>query len=417
MSLGVITYLRGTLATCQRRPDVVSRQVSVWPFEAMVQDDATDALTEGEVKPSAITGEEATDATAEKNAERNAQAEKNMKVAAIFTETYEPTAADPVSRVRAREKSGVEGASSFGYATFAAGERFESLNARRKAHLLDRCHALEQAQRMPLARVNKIVKIKPALQVCVSPKSGSSSWRKLKKKLRARRMVSRRPLTALSVRHPLARLKSAYRDKFLDGNPVSKYDSAWRAKTQSNQSWKYRWEAYWLPALISRGDIQPSPWLRDRRKKMLTVSNPCMQTLFSIHGIANKMGQEYRSQMGTYVKRFMKASFSFEDFLRHILWCRDHGILDHHWAPQSCLCNVCKKQYDFILHTESVTQESKHALAAAGITPNLYINTQHSTKSVIKDSGASYFDRVNNDTLWEILQLYKNDLDLFGYEL
>ncbi|XP_047492396.1 uncharacterized protein LOC125041462 isoform X1 [Penaeus chinensis] len=304
------------------------------PLEAIVQGDATDALTEGEVKPSARPGEEATVATAEKNAERNAHAEKNMKEVATFTATYEPTTADPVSRVRAREKSGVEGASSFGYATLAAGERFESLNARRKAHLLDRCHALEQAQRMPFARGNRIINVKPVLQVCVSPKSGSSSWRKLKKQLRARRLVSRRPLTALSVRHPLARLKSAYRDKFLNGNPVSKYDSTWRAKTQSKQSWKYRWKAYWLPALISRGDIQPSPWLRDRQKKMLRVSNPCMQTLFSTHSLANKMGLEYRSQMGTYVQRFMKASFSFEDFLRHILWCRDHGIMDNHWAPQ-----------------------------------------------------------------------------------
>ncbi|XP_047492397.1 uncharacterized protein LOC125041462 isoform X2 [Penaeus chinensis] len=181
------------------------------PLEAIVQGDATDALTEGEVKPSARPGEEATVATAEKNAERNAHAEKNMKEVATFTATYEPTTADPVSRVRAREKSGVEGASSFGYATLAAGERFESLNARRKAHLLDRCHALEQAQRMPFARGNRIINVKPVLQVCVSPKSGSSSWRKLKKQLRARRLVSRRPLTALSVRHPLARLKSAYR--------------------------------------------------------------------------------------------------------------------------------------------------------------------------------------------------------------
>lgn len=133
----------------------------------MVQEDAPDAVTGVEVKPSAIPGKEATDATAEKNSEKNAQAEKKMKEEAPLTE---PTRADPVTRVRAREKSGVEGASSFGYATLAAGERFESLNARRKAHLLDRCHALEQAQRMPLARGNRIMKIKPVLQVCVSPK-------------------------------------------------------------------------------------------------------------------------------------------------------------------------------------------------------------------------------------------------------
>ncbi|XP_069998908.1 uncharacterized protein [Penaeus vannamei] len=347
--------------------------------------------------------------------------EKDIEEDVTFTETSEPTTADPVARVRAREESGVEGASAFGYTTLAEGERFESLNARRKAHLLDRCQALRQDQRMPRARVNRIVAIKPILQVCVSPKSGSSSWRKLKRKLRSkarsrRSSSSRRPVNALSVRHPLTRLKSAYRDKFLDGIPISNYDSAWRAKTQSNQSWKYRWEAYWLPALISRGDIPPSSWLRARRMEMLTVSNPCTQTMFSNHGLSKRMGVEYRSQMSTLLQRFRKASFSFEDFLRHILWSRDHGILDYHWAPQTCLCDACARQYDFILHTESVSQESKYMFADAGVRRSIYINTQHSTRKIAKGSGASYFDRVDNNTLWEILQLYKNDFDLFGYE-
>ncbi|XP_042868452.1 uncharacterized protein LOC122250845 [Penaeus japonicus] len=226
-----------------------------------------------------------------------------------------------------------------------------------------------------------------------------------------------RLLTVLSVRHPLSRLTSAYRDKFLGGKPISRYDASWRAETQSEQSWKYRWEAYWLPALISRGDIQPSSWLKLRRVKMLTVSDPCTQTMFSNHGLAKRMNQDYQSQMNKYIDRFKGSSFSFEDFLRHILWSRDHGILDYHWAPQTCLCDMCTKRYDFILHTESATQESKHVFAAAGSKRQLSVSNLHSTKAVSESSREVYFDRVADRTLSEILHLYWNDFELFGYEI
>lgn len=75
-----------------------------------------------------------------------------------------------VSRVKSKSTNGTTGASFLGYATLAAGERFESLNARRKMFLLERCQALSKAQMMPRAKVNRIIKIKSVLKICVSPK-------------------------------------------------------------------------------------------------------------------------------------------------------------------------------------------------------------------------------------------------------
>ncbi|ROT74880.1 hypothetical protein C7M84_006637 [Penaeus vannamei] len=108
---------------------------------------------------------------------------------------------------------------------------------------------------------------------------GSSSWRRLLPGLSTKLSAGERRVSIVSVRHPLSRLVSAYRDKYLNGAPISAYDSAWRAATSSGQAWETRWASFWLPALVSRGDIAPSPWLSERFESVRNVSNPCKLSL------------------------------------------------------------------------------------------------------------------------------------------
>ncbi|MPC43953.1 Huntingtin [Portunus trituberculatus] len=82
---------------------------------------------------------------------------------------------------------------------------------------------------------------------------GSSSFRRVCNEIKDLIPATHQPVEVMIVRHPLARLASAYRDKFLNGNPIHKYNKKWRNITQSIQSWNSRFLTYWMPALISTG--------------------------------------------------------------------------------------------------------------------------------------------------------------------
>ncbi|CAL4152817.1 unnamed protein product, partial [Meganyctiphanes norvegica] len=99
-------------------------------------------------------------------------------------------------------------------------------------------------------------------KVCKVPKAGSTSWRMMSNNLRKQRIFPPDYVNIIAVRHPFERLLSAYKDKFLGGESISKYDEAWRSSSGSGESWNIRWRKYWLPALVSNGRIEMSPVLK-----------------------------------------------------------------------------------------------------------------------------------------------------------
>ncbi|XP_042883639.1 uncharacterized protein LOC122260443 [Penaeus japonicus] len=289
---------------------------------------------------------------------------------------------------------------------------FASVNLQRHLHLRERCAALnaDPWYRMDYMQMSRF------LDVCVSPKCGSSSWRRLLPQLSSKWSAGQQRVSIVSVRHPLTRLVSAYRDKFLNGAPISAYDSTWKAATKSGQPWETRWALFWLPALVSRGDVKPSLWLsKDRFDSVRNVSNPCKLSLLFDAGNLEEALRPYQEDVGRYKERFYNASFSFPDFLRHVLWSRDHGILDRHWTPQTCICNPCGEKYDYIIHMENIERETRHVFDDIGIDPGVNIGNFHVTKGALRVSDEDYFRDVANDTMVEILRLFSQDFDLFGY--
>lgn len=131
--------------------------------------------------------------------------------------------------------------------------------------------------------------------------------------------------------------------------------------------------------------------------------------------VAHQIERDYRVNMEKYIGLFSNVTFSFRDFLLHVLWTFDHSIMDHHWAPQSCLCDPCGQHYDYLLHLENIRQEVRHVLDDMGVPQDVQIGSDHNTKKALRVSENGYFDAIEKDIMNRLYLLYKNDFDLFAY--
>lgn len=134
--------------------------------------------------------------------------------------------------------------------------------------------------------------------------------------------------------------------------------------------------------------------------------------------------EAYGSEIETLKKQYEHASFNFVEFVNHVLWTKKMGLTDHHWVPQSELCNVCNKKYKYIMKLDSINEEFPFFLEEVGyqrakhpLPP--FIETHNSTKKgfVKKASYIDYYRNVPLDIMNKILDLYKYDFLLFGFSI
>lgn len=143
------------------------------------------------------------------------------------------------------------------------------------------------------------------------------------------------------------------------------------------------------------------------------VFQPCELTLKWYKDFAPQIEKDYRHNMDENLSRFKETTFTFQDFLHHVLWTYDHGIMDHHWAPQTCLCDPCKQNYDFILRFESIGEEAKHVFERLGV--GSYEQVRSFETSHLDHEDTRYFDAITDETMKRIFILYWTDFDLYGY--
>lgn len=116
---------------------------------------------------------------------------------------------------------------------------------------------------------------------------------------------------------------------------------------------------------------------------------------------------------------YANASFSFEDFLRFVVWEKDQGVLDLHWTPYVDICFPCRENYDYILHLETVSEEAKVLLRDIGYPQDAKLTVEHRIKGISEDlsaSDAKYFEKIPAQLLEKIVSIYEADFDLFGYK-
>ncbi|CAL4197225.1 unnamed protein product, partial [Meganyctiphanes norvegica] len=83
-------------------------------------------------------------------------------------------------------------------------------------------------------------------RVCKHYKAGYSTWKTTARKLKKQKRKVKSKSWIITVRHPLARLLSAWKDKYLGGLPLSMFDEAWRRETNTVETRMHRWARYWM---------------------------------------------------------------------------------------------------------------------------------------------------------------------------
>lgn len=117
--------------------------------------------------------------------------------------------------------------------------------------------------------------------------------------------------------------------------------------------------------------------------------------------------------------RYGNVSFSFNEFLEFVVWSNDLGVLDSHWTPCTELCVPCRQDYQYILHLETIAQESEVLLQDVGYPQEFRLPAKHRTKehaNVTDSDDLAYFKNVPKDLMERILKIYEFDFDVFGYK-
>ncbi|XP_063594838.1 carbohydrate sulfotransferase 11-like [Penaeus indicus] len=182
----------------------------------------------------------------------------------------------------------------------------------------------------------------------------------------------------MTVRHPLERLVSAFRDKFQDGRAVE--------KAQSDGHMRY----FWKPAMV-----------------------------------ALKKG---RNEEG-------KLQITFHEFLQYVVKEQRSSAGDPHWMRLYRLCSVCGIDFPFVMRLETYTDDLAFLVRNLGIAEvnplerrhSLYSDTPYDASTrlsidtepaiSIKNSTLKYYLDVPPNLLASVLDIYKIDMEMFHYEV
>ncbi|KAK4301035.1 hypothetical protein Pmani_026800 [Petrolisthes manimaculis] len=280
----------------------------------------------------------------------------------------------------------------------------------RAQYVRQQCQVLSLIQRegkggdhmkLPISSV-KSLGTKKILNVCVAPSRCQDSWRRLGRK--AKSLISLKTSTPIpsvvSVQHPLARLASCYRSKYMNGRPISEFASLQKA----TKKWLETWRAFWLPALISNNKIDYAPFNSSLQQLHKNQTQPSHTIL------VNMVTEAYRDQETDILGRHGTKNFTFEEFLHHVLWTHDFGFQDPHWISVYDLCEPCARRYDHVVHMEAAREEVRDLLHL--VHPPSPVNI---TLHPIKLPDFHMYLSLPKLLLDKIIQLYWLDFHLFGY--
>ncbi|XP_037784260.1 carbohydrate sulfotransferase 14-like isoform X2 [Penaeus monodon] len=223
------------------------------------------------------------------------------------------------------------------------------------------------------------------LLVCVTAKSGASTWKTHLLRMKGvddpiirnphslkystmihaltqlgyvnlqQKLKSPSATRVMTARHPLSRLVSAYRDKFRDGQAPP----------------GYRWGA-----LIRQycGDCKDN-----------------------------------------------NGTLPFPQFLKLVLAEKaDKGLinLNRHWRPYSSICSPCAIQYDYILKQETFDDDLHYVTEQLDLR-EVELGTRNNNKSnrTHLPTYLDYYDDVPSEVLGRIFKLYETDFRIFDYEI
>ncbi|XP_037791635.1 carbohydrate sulfotransferase 14-like [Penaeus monodon] len=263
----------------------------------------------------------------------------------------------------------------------------------RKENLLQKCSEMEEKLETggkesifkSMIKAKLLYNAEHKLMVCVVAKAGASTWRrhmltllgldeedmqhttKYAKLIEAKKMIDLREMKEvlqnphttwiMNTRHPLERLVSTYRDKFMDGNGVKEMKL-----------------------------IEYVRWMKIERDE-------------------------------TYVNN----SLTFQEFLEAVILDNERngraGMSDY-LRPSSTVCSPCALSYDYIIRTETFSEDLAciaNKLQLEGMDPALRVNNKlgGSRSTTYRE----YYKGIPYEVLRGIFFVYEEDFFLFGFDL
>lgn len=157
--------------------------------------------------------------------------------------------------------------------------------------------------------------------------------------------------------------------------------------------------------------------------RFLIVRHPFERVLSAYRDkLEHKDGREYYfRRYGLHIKRVYRQHWqdkeepTFEEFLSFLA---KNMIFDEHWKPITVQCAPCTIQYDYVIKTESFTEENMYMLEQLHLDQlvdiNLAENVNPGGRTDIRIS-KMYYSTVPRSLLEQIYKLYRDDFILFDY--
>ncbi|XP_047487793.1 carbohydrate sulfotransferase 11-like [Penaeus chinensis] len=189
----------------------------------------------------------------------------------------------------------------------------------------------------------------------------------------------------ITVRHPLTRLVSCYQDKYRNGSnfPERKINVLGE---------------FLFPALISNGLVFKSQnsyaWKNflDKRKRSVKMLNAI-----------DKRG---------------RSSVTFTEFLNHVAHTFEEGRINRHWKTYGLLCSPCFFDYEYIAKTETQDQDLEYLFNRFGFPsdPHQAVKVKEDVRRKTEND-LRYYETVPMELKQKIYNIYKTDMEMFGYDL
>lgn len=116
-------------------------------------------------------------------------------------------------------------------------------------------------------------------------------------------------------------------------------------------------------------------------------------------------------------QRFRNTSFTFNQFLRHVVWTHDIGMPDIHWMTYTQTCDPCRMKFNYILKLETIQEEAHHLFCEVlGFPEKVNLPVRHrSYEHALGNSTRRYYANISSELMQRLLEIYKDDFDIFEY--
>ena len=130
----------------------------------------------------------------------------------------------------------------------------------------------------------------------------------------------------------------------------------------------------------------------------------------------------YRNRIGGEIKRLfrprranMTKDVLFSEFVKYVASLSNPLTFDRHWVPQYFVCDPCTIEYDYIAKVESLERDAQAIFNTLDIPWNDTASKNSHGQGKNGSSLAEQYAATSDDDLRKLSEIYRLDMELFGY--